>query len=181
MKVEARYRGKSRYYPGVIGRAKGDGTYDIDYDDGERETGVRAELIKPVGPAGPAGPVKPAGPVNGVDGVIGVDGAVDRMRLLGAGAMGGAGSVASVGISGPPGVSPGGAGGVSGSADYEPGLGPLRRPLQGMQGTVVGIAGPLARPGSGPGEDQQQSKQREADQFGARTIRVQSRGPGGRN
>src|SRR5690606_40647994 len=45
-KVEARYRGRARYYPGVIARARADGTYDIDYDDGEKETGVRADLIR---------------------------------------------------------------------------------------------------------------------------------------
>ena len=33
MKVEARFRGKLRYYPGVIRRENRDGTYDIDYDD----------------------------------------------------------------------------------------------------------------------------------------------------
>ena len=32
-KVEAKYRGKARYYPGVIKRANRDGTYDVDYDD----------------------------------------------------------------------------------------------------------------------------------------------------
>ena len=32
-KVEARYRGKSRYYPGIIKRENRDGTFDIDYDD----------------------------------------------------------------------------------------------------------------------------------------------------
>ena len=28
-------------YPGVIIRDRGDGTYDIDYDDGEKETRVQ--------------------------------------------------------------------------------------------------------------------------------------------
>ena len=36
-KVEARFHGKLRYYPGVIRRANRDSTYDIDYDDGEKE------------------------------------------------------------------------------------------------------------------------------------------------
>merc|ERR1719240_1559116 len=45
-KVEARYRGKSRYYPGRISRDRGDGTFDIDYDDGEREQRVSDELIR---------------------------------------------------------------------------------------------------------------------------------------
>ncbi|ETW10135.1 hypothetical protein H310_00507 [Aphanomyces invadans] len=45
-KVEAQYKGKSKFYPGVISRARLNGTYDIDYDDGEKETGVAADLIR---------------------------------------------------------------------------------------------------------------------------------------
>ena len=33
MKVEARFRGKARYYPGLIKRENRDGTFDVDYDD----------------------------------------------------------------------------------------------------------------------------------------------------
>jgi len=33
MKVEARFKGKTRYYPGVLKRENRDGTFDIDYDD----------------------------------------------------------------------------------------------------------------------------------------------------
>ena len=33
MKVEARFRGKDKYYPGVIRRENRDGTFDIDYND----------------------------------------------------------------------------------------------------------------------------------------------------
>ena len=44
--VEARYRGRSRYYPGKITRERRDGTFDIDYDDGEKETGVSRDLIR---------------------------------------------------------------------------------------------------------------------------------------
>ena len=33
MKVEARFKGKLRYYPGTIRRENRDGTFDIDYDD----------------------------------------------------------------------------------------------------------------------------------------------------
>ena len=36
-KVEARFRGKLRYYPGVIRRVNRDSTYDVDYSDGEKE------------------------------------------------------------------------------------------------------------------------------------------------
>ena len=44
-KVEARYRGKSKYYKGKVARARLNGTYDINYDDGEKELGVARELI----------------------------------------------------------------------------------------------------------------------------------------
>ena len=45
-KVEARYKGKSKYYKGEIGRDNRDGTYNVNYDDGEKERGVKANLIK---------------------------------------------------------------------------------------------------------------------------------------
>ena len=48
-KVEADYRGRGRLYPGKISRDRGDDTYDIDYDDGERETRVAKRLIKKKG------------------------------------------------------------------------------------------------------------------------------------
>ena len=48
MRVNARYRGKERFYPGKIARDNYDGTYDIDYDDGEKEAGVREVLIQPL-------------------------------------------------------------------------------------------------------------------------------------
>ena len=51
MKVEARYRGKSRYYPGRIANIHRDGSCDIDYDDGETEQRVDPCLIKPLEPA----------------------------------------------------------------------------------------------------------------------------------
>ena len=47
-KVEAKYRGRSKLYKGRITRDRGDGTFDIDYDDGEKETRVAEELIKPL-------------------------------------------------------------------------------------------------------------------------------------
>ena len=47
MKVEVRYQGKRRYYPGRIKRVNFfDGTYDIKYDDGEEEFKVKEELIR---------------------------------------------------------------------------------------------------------------------------------------
>ena len=48
-KIEADYRGRGRFYPGKISRDRGDETYDIDYDDGERETRVAKRLIKKKG------------------------------------------------------------------------------------------------------------------------------------
>ena len=44
-----RSRSRSRYYPGKISRDRGEDTYDIDYDDGERETRVAKRLIKKKG------------------------------------------------------------------------------------------------------------------------------------
>ena len=39
MKVEANYKGKGKFYKGKIARDNRDGTYDITYDDGDREFG----------------------------------------------------------------------------------------------------------------------------------------------
>ena len=38
--------GRSKFYPGRIERDRGDGTYDVFYDDGEKETRVLEEYIK---------------------------------------------------------------------------------------------------------------------------------------
>ena len=46
MKVEANYRGRGRWYPGKIKKERLDGTYDVDYDDGEAESRVPAEMIR---------------------------------------------------------------------------------------------------------------------------------------
>ncbi|CAM9753461.1 unnamed protein product, partial [Laminaria digitata] len=45
-KVEANYRGRGRYYKGVVNRVHRDGTVDIDYDDGEKEKGVRQGMVR---------------------------------------------------------------------------------------------------------------------------------------
>ena len=45
-KVKARFRGLEKYYKGVIRRAHSDGTYSIDYDDGEKESHVKERYIK---------------------------------------------------------------------------------------------------------------------------------------
>ena len=44
--VEADYCGGGKFYPGKISRDRGNGKYDIAYDDGDRETGVHARLIR---------------------------------------------------------------------------------------------------------------------------------------
>ena len=51
-RVEARYRGRAKYYRGRIARERGDSLYDIDYDDGEQETRVLEEYIRPRGGGG---------------------------------------------------------------------------------------------------------------------------------
>jgi hypothetical protein len=48
MKVEARFGGKAKYYGATVEAAKGDGTYELRYDDGDSEKAVKEELIKAV-------------------------------------------------------------------------------------------------------------------------------------
>ena len=48
-KVEANYKGRGKWFPGKIKRVRVDSSYDIDYDDGEVETAVSADLIRAVG------------------------------------------------------------------------------------------------------------------------------------
>ena len=45
-KIEADYRGKGKYYPGRITRVRLNGTFDIDYDDGEKEVGIARNLMR---------------------------------------------------------------------------------------------------------------------------------------
>ena len=45
-RIEARFRGREKYYPGGILTDRGDGTYDVRYDDGATETRVREDLIR---------------------------------------------------------------------------------------------------------------------------------------
>eukprot|EP00981_Chlorochromonas_danica_P013225 scaffold5974_cov158-Ochromonas_danica.AAC.26 len=47
MKVEVNYRGRGKYFPGKITRDRGDGTFDVLYDDGDSETRVKENRIKP--------------------------------------------------------------------------------------------------------------------------------------
>ena len=44
--VEADYKGKGKYYAGKIARVRLNGTFDIDYDDGEKEPGVPRSAIR---------------------------------------------------------------------------------------------------------------------------------------
>jgi hypothetical protein len=44
--VEGNYRGKGRWYPGRISRVNLDGSYNVDYDDGEKELRVAAEFVR---------------------------------------------------------------------------------------------------------------------------------------
>merc|ERR1711871_1472581 len=45
-RVEARYQGRTKFYPGKIMRARISGKYDISYDDGEREMQVSRDMIR---------------------------------------------------------------------------------------------------------------------------------------
>lgn len=53
--IEARYRGKSRWFRGVVRRVNSDQTYDIRYADGDEETGVDSSLIRLLDVYGGAG------------------------------------------------------------------------------------------------------------------------------
>ena len=50
-RVLAKWKGKAKAYPGTISAVNDDGTYNIDYNDGDKETHVTANLIKVVKPA----------------------------------------------------------------------------------------------------------------------------------
>eukprot|EP01032_Pedospumella_encystans_P018952 gene18952-21560_t len=64
-KVEGNYRGKGKWYTGRISRVNADGTYNVDYDDGEQETRLEGTLVRPLGGVSTGGgigrsPVRPA-------------------------------------------------------------------------------------------------------------------------
>ena len=50
--MEADYNGMGRYFPGKITRINQNGTFDIAYDDGSRETSVESSSIRPLGGGG---------------------------------------------------------------------------------------------------------------------------------
>jgi len=45
-RVEVNYRSKGTYFPGTVRAERPDGTFDIDYEDGEQEAAVPKELIR---------------------------------------------------------------------------------------------------------------------------------------
>jgi hypothetical protein len=46
VKIESNYRGRGRWYSSTISRVNANGTFDIKYDDGDREQGVERKLIR---------------------------------------------------------------------------------------------------------------------------------------
>ena len=52
-KVEANYAGKGKWYKGKITDKHSNGTFDILYEDGDKERGVLAERVRPVGGSSP--------------------------------------------------------------------------------------------------------------------------------
>ena len=50
--VEARFGGKTKYFSGTIIKDNGDGTCEINYDDGDAEKAVAHELISAPSPPG---------------------------------------------------------------------------------------------------------------------------------
>ena len=47
MAVEANFGGQGKFYSGTIAAANNDGTYDVAYNDGDRERNVSAAMIRP--------------------------------------------------------------------------------------------------------------------------------------
>lgn len=60
--VEANFKGKGKWFKGTIRLANSDGTFDIRYDDGDREDGVKAACVRKRGgaPSSPAQRRKPS-------------------------------------------------------------------------------------------------------------------------
>ena len=50
-----------KYYPGVVKKVGGDGTYGVDFDDGDKDPRVAEEHMRPLGGA-PAAEETPAAP-----------------------------------------------------------------------------------------------------------------------
>jgi hypothetical protein len=54
MAIDARYGGKETWYSGKVCEVHGDGTYSIEYADGDKETNIVEEFIRPMEEAPPA-------------------------------------------------------------------------------------------------------------------------------
>ena len=54
MTIEARLRAGDAFYPGIIRQVNSDGTFDIDYCDGDKESGVSRGLIQALGKSMPS-------------------------------------------------------------------------------------------------------------------------------
>ncbi|CAM9984394.1 unnamed protein product, partial [Laminaria digitata] len=56
-RIEGNFQGRGRYYKGRISRQNLDGSFNIDYDDGEKERGVSRGMVRPMMDANPRGAV----------------------------------------------------------------------------------------------------------------------------
>ena len=82
-KIEADYRGKGKYYPGRITRVRLNGTFDIDYDDGEKEVGIARNLMRSLGGSGIARSPQREGSRGGDDVSAFVEGGAVEARFRG--------------------------------------------------------------------------------------------------
>lgn len=55
-KVEARFRGRAKWFKGKVQRVNRDGTYDIEYEDGDNERDVAADMVRALEESKPAAP-----------------------------------------------------------------------------------------------------------------------------
>jgi hypothetical protein len=60
-KVEARCKGSGKHYSGKVAADNGDGTFDVKFDDGDRDTNVMKEDIKMLGGTGVPAPTRGGG------------------------------------------------------------------------------------------------------------------------
>ena len=82
-KIEADYRGKGKYYPGRITRVRLNGTFDVDYDDGEKEVGVARNLMRSLGSSGLNRSPQRDGTRGGDEGAAFVEGGAVEARFRG--------------------------------------------------------------------------------------------------
>ena len=59
-RVEAKFGGKGRWYPGKIDTVNADGTFAILFDDGDKAPSTKPEDVRPV-----AAPIEPTGSASG--------------------------------------------------------------------------------------------------------------------